>query len=140
MTKVAKNCVTKHELKISGHPRHLAEGRAFVAGVARRCRFNETEIFDIKLAVGEALANAIEHGSPRGAQDTITIDCYCNHKDLKITVKDQGTYMGILPNIQNMELDYRGRGILLMLALMDKVSIDELENGTAVSLTKKHHL
>jgi len=140
LAKTAKDCATKHELKISGHPRHLAEGRAFVTGVAKHCRFDEEEIFDIKLAVGEALANAIEHGSPGGAQDIITINCYCNHKDLMIVIRDQGTYMGVLPNIQNMEVDYRGRGILLMLALMDKVSIDELENGTAVSLTKKHHL
>ena len=140
MTKTSKDCATKSELKVSSHPKHLAEGRAFVTKIAKRCHFNEEEIYDIKLAAGEALATAIEHGSPRGVQDTITISCYCNHKDLMIVITDQGTYMGVLPNIQNMELDYRGRGILLMLALMDKVSIDELENGTAVSLTKKHHL
>ncbi len=66
MAKAVNNCVKRQELKICGHPKHLAEARAFVAGIAKCCNFDEAEIFDIKLAAGEALANAIEHGSPRG--------------------------------------------------------------------------
>ena len=133
------DCLEKTEVKFNSEPSNLAEARKYVADKAACCHFNDQEIFDIKLAVGEALANAVEHGSPKGSRNEITVTCYCNKNDLMIAVSDQGSFRKILPVGNSNDVDYRGRGILLMLALMDKVSIDESENGTTVYLTKRYH-
>lgn len=135
---VANSCYQLKTFRFNSDPVNLGKARSFVADVALRCKFSEQEIFDIKLAVGEALANAIEHGSPEGPKNVITVTCHCNEDDLLIKVTDQGSFKRMLPLGTNSEADFRGRGVLLMLALMDKVSIDESENGTTVYLTKKY--
>lgn len=139
MPNKSTECLEKTELKLNSDPCHLSEARSYVADKASKCHFTEQDVFDIKLAVGEALANAIEHGSPDGSKNTIKVTCFCNKTDLKIAVSDQGSFKKVLPGGNSRDVDYRGRGILLMLALMDKVSIDESENGTTVNLTKKYH-
>lgn len=114
---------------------NLAKVRSFVAGVAKECGFDDNVVYDIKVAVGEAIANAVEHGSPLGEANHVKVTCQCDGDDLVVKISDEGIFKRALP-IPEGAVSYRGHGILLMLALMDKVSIDESEHGTTVSLTK----
>ncbi len=123
-------------LTFNSDTKNLAKARDFVANVARNFNFSEQDLFDIKVAVGEACANSIEHGSPRGKDSLVTVTCYCKKHNLVIEISDEGRFKRNLPSSNVGERDYRGRGILLMLALMDRVSIDETEKGTKVKLTK----
>ena len=52
-------------------------------------------------------------------------------------VADEGVFKNSLPGPGEVA-NYRGHGILLMLALMDKVTIDESPRGTTVHLTKNY--
>ncbi len=113
----------------------LAKARSFVAETAAECGFGEDDIYAIKLAAGEAVANAVEHGAPNGELNCVTVTCLCKNKNFLVIVKDEGRFKKRVPGPAG-EDNYRGRGIPLMLAVMDKVTIDEKPDGTRVTLTK----
>ena len=130
------DCREKNRLEIPSQGARVGEVRAFVGEVAKNCGFTEEEVFDVKLAVSEACANAIEHGSPRGSNNCVYVECHCNEDDLLISIKDEGVFKRNLVYGTN---GIRGRGIFLMLALMDKVTIDESRRGTTVNLVKRYN-
>ena len=132
---MADQCSKSHELNVQSQGANLAKVRNFVADVAKDCGFEDNVIYDIKVAVGEAIANAMEHGSPLGEANHVRVTCRCEGDNLNIKVSDEGVFKRAFP-IPEEAVSYRGHGILLMLALMDKVSIDESAHGTTVSLTK----
>lgn len=125
----------QYNLDVSSKGDNLAKVRNYVAEIARTCGFGQHSIYDIKVAVGEAIANAVEHGSPKGEANHVKISCQFDGANLTIKIMDEGVFKKAIPSPDN-NVDYRGHGILIMLALMDRVSIDESTNGTTVSLTK----
>ncbi len=125
----------KREIEVKSRGRNLAKVRAFVEKFAIECGFNDSEVFEIKVAVGEACANAIEHGSPAGSADRVRIICTYAEKCLEIEVVDEGVFKPRFPAF-DAQLNYRGRGIPFMLALMNEVEIKESDEGTAVRLVK----
>ncbi len=124
------------ELEITGQGRRLVAVRKFIDKMAEESGFNETDKFDIKVAVGEACANAIEHGSPRGKRDKVRITFIFEADYAIIEVIDEGVFKPRFPSFDS-QLNYRGRGIPFMLALMDEVEIKERKGGTTVKLIKK---
>lgn len=134
---MARDRLIKKELDVASKGDNLAKVRNFVADIAGDCGFDEHVIYDIKVAVGEAIANAVEHGSPNGESNHVRVVCICDGATLTIKIIDEGVFRRAVPSPEE-NIAYRGHGILLMLALMDKVSIDESAQGTTVSLTKNY--
>jgi len=126
------------ELEITGQGRKLVAVRKFIDKMAEESGFNETDKFDIKVAVGEACANAIEHGSPRGKRDKVRVSFIFENDYAIIEVIDEGIFKPRFPSFDS-QLNYRGRGIPFMLALMDEVEIKERKGGTTVRLVKKRN-
>lgn len=130
------NYPIKRELNIPSHSRNLAQARREVEVTAEECGgFSEAEIYQMKVAVSEAVANAIEHGSPLGEANQIFLTVQCDRDKLVIEIADQGVFKARLPVTEGRP-SHRGRGIFLMTALMDEVKIIERQTGTVVSLTK----
>jgi serine/threonine-protein kinase RsbW len=138
MDKIASCCV-EQSLTLPSKGNSLALFRHFAADFVQRCGFCDDGIFDIKVAIGEACANAHEHGSPRGEKNNITVICRCLKDQMQIQVIDEGVFKKKV-NFNSNGHEVSGRGILLMLAVMDKMTIDESENGTTVTLIKKHNI
>jgi len=101
-------------------------------------------IEDIKVAVGEACTNAIEHGCPSSpAAQVIMVCCDLKDEGLEITVKDPGK--GFDPATATRQhrqgtavLTERGLGMLLIESLMDEVHFDSIPgNGTQVRMLKR---
>ena len=99
--------------------------------------FTESALFDIKVAVGEALANAIRHGTPsdRAAGIDVTVTAYSDRVAVRVT-DSGGGFDGV--HVRNDDLyAVGGRGVMFMRALMDQVSFCPLEGGgTEVTLVK----
>lgn len=81
------------------------------------------------LAVGEAVANAIEHGSTR-ADDVVRVEAAFLDDDLIVSITDSGRWQ---PGIEGY-FSGRGRGHLLMRALSADVDVDSDQHGTIVTL------
>lgn len=121
-------------LTIASKLENLIVARRFAEQAAEDCGFDEDAIFEIKLATGEAVANAVEHGSPKGRDNQVTVTCNCMAGNFLVSIEDEGQFKKYVAIAT--EPSYRGRGIHLMLAVMDRVTIHEKVNGTKVTLSK----
>ena len=87
---------------------------------------------DIVLAVNEALANAAEFAYlNNGGVGTIDVEAVRDGATLTVTIADQGCWRDPTPATQSR---VRGRGIPLMRALADELTIDTSQLGTTVCL------
>lgn len=125
----------KKRLDIQSHTKNLALIRNEIEDVASACGFDDTEIYQMKVAVSEAAANAIEHGSPLGDKNQIHLIIECGPERISIEIVDEGVFKARLP-VTDGRPSHRGRGIFLMTALMDEVNITEGQEGTVVRLVK----
>jgi len=105
----------------------------------QRCSFCEQTIFAIKLAVEEALANAVKHGNKSDGSKTITVRYHITPDVAEIIVRDEGE--GFCPDDvpdctepQRLSLP-SGRGLMLIKAYMDEVRY--LDHGREVYFSKK---
>ncbi|HET9254830.1 MAG TPA: SpoIIE family protein phosphatase [Pseudonocardiaceae bacterium] len=87
----------------------------------------------ILIASGEACANAIEHACQFDPSRTFQITAACRDGTIEVVVRDTGQWIPFRPAPHNP----RGRGIQIMNGLMDTVTIERTEGGTAVRLTKR---
>ena len=115
---------------------NVALARRSVAGFASACGFSESEIADIRLAAGEALSNAVEHGSGMPSAG-FTVNCSFDGHELRIEIQDNGSGFSEPEIRTTIEPDQRGRGfgIFLMRRLMDDVIF--AGNGSIVRLIRR---
>lgn len=115
----------------------LSVVRRNVCEVLERVKMSEASMFDIKVAVGEALANAVRHGSPQGPENQVEVDVLAYDDRVVIQVRDCGCGFDGVHASANDVYASSGRGVMFMRALMDKVEFEPLDNGgTQVRLVK----
>ena len=115
----------------------VSVAREAVVSVARKLRFPEAEREALRLAVGEACNNAVEHAGVRGM---LTLRCLQDYEFLIIEVSNAGE--GKLPDAPIAMPDASaegGRGRALMEALTDGVEYFVGEGETTVRLKKRLH-
>lgn len=111
---------------------HLARIRDFVEEVSAEVALDLERVFDLKVAVSEACANALEHAGCEGLSLEV---CAClQARRLTFTVTDTGMFHPPLPRWEGAS--NRGLGLPLMVALMDEVTFVRTPGGgTSVSLS-----
>lgn len=111
----------------------LCEIRRFIEAVAADATLDAERTFDLKVAVSEACANAVEHSG--SSQAPLHVRAACRGNRLVIEIKDRGGFR--LPCTANgLQRDHRGLGLPLMVALTDEVRITKLAGGgTKVTLS-----
>lgn len=119
------------KLIIPAMPEYVGVARLAVLGVASRMRFSYDEVEDIRLAVGEACARAIE-GGHNSAKRNISLACTVTDDALAIEVR--GPAAGELPSsLDSDALDPTELGGVLIRILMHEVEISEdAESGEQV--------
>lgn len=80
----------KLELRFNADMKYLRIVRLITQEIAKELLLNENSIYDLKLAVGEACANAIEHGSPLGCRNEIVVTYSWSENELRVEIADQG--------------------------------------------------
>jgi serine/threonine-protein kinase RsbW len=108
--------------------------------MAAKGGFTEDSQYNIAMAVREAAVNAVLHGNAYDPHKKFVVAYEITPKALVITVTDQGR--GLDPeNIpdplapDNL-MKNSGRGIFLIRAFMDEVTIRNLHPGTEITLIK----
>jgi len=115
----------------------LARMRSEVCEMLSPLAIPEATQFDIRVAVGEALSNAIRHVSPLGEHDAvgITVSAYPDRVVLEVLDRVVGFDGESFSNGDPYASS--GRGLMFMRALMDHVTFEPLSaGGTAVTLVK----
>jgi anti-sigma regulatory factor (Ser/Thr protein kinase) len=118
------------EVEIAADPSELAPTRAALRGWLTRAGLDSEQTLDVLIAVGEAVANSIEHGHREHLEGTVSLRATAVADRLHLTVVDTGSWKTptLDPN------SHRGRGIALMRALMQDVSIEPSETGTTIHM------
>lgn len=127
----------QQELEMVADVDNLAGLRERVCELVAPLGFPESALFDIKVALGEALANAVRHGS--SGEDTALVQVGVTAYDdrLVLDVRDKGVGYAGAPAQSDDLYAPGGRGIMFMRALMDRVEFEIQESGgTRVSLVK----
>lgn len=115
----------------------LGDVREHVCRLVSPLGFPEAALFDVKVALGEALANAVRHGSPGGANSAVRVDVSAYSDRVVIEVTDSGVGFDGTPSCHDDVYASGGRGIMFMRALMDRVEFECPESGgTTVRLVK----
>jgi len=132
------------ELRLPNRPEFVAVARLAVSAIACRLQFDVEAIEDIKVAVGEACNNAIEHGCPASTgSEMIVMRCDLEEDAVVLTVRDSGD--GFEPSTATRQrpsgtitLSERGLGMLLIESLMDEVDFSSSPgDGTQVRMVKR---
>jgi serine/threonine-protein kinase RsbW len=115
------------------------EARQWIGQVAQQAGFDADTVFNIELAVGEALANVVRHAYQGETEHKIHLTLSIDDEKLYLTIRDFGqkfepdTYKP--PDLDSPTEG--GYGIFLMYELMDEVSYDtSLPDGTRLKLVK----
>ena len=95
------------------------------------------EAYEVKVAVGEAIGNAVRHGCKMDSGKFITVRIEQDADDLIFEISDDGPGICLHEN-SCQDPDFTsggGMGLALMRSLMDGVEFD-FSKGTTVRLTK----
>jgi anti-sigma regulatory factor (Ser/Thr protein kinase) len=113
----------------------LKEVRDFVEDAAAEFGFDADARYDVKLALSEAVSNAIRHGS-RSPQDPVRILAVEEAGALVFEVVDTGSFV---PRVRRgSAMPESGRGLEFMRLMMDEVDLRPgRRGGTLLRLAKR---
>jgi anti-sigma regulatory factor (Ser/Thr protein kinase) len=113
----------------------LKEARDFAERAAADFGLDGSACYDVKLAMSEAVTNAIQHGSS-SPDDPIRIFVLAEGPALVFEVIDTGRFV---PRVSRRggELSESGRGLEFMRVLMDEVDLKPGEDGTLMRFAKR---
>lgn len=122
------------EVSLPTVPSSARRARLLVERMLREADVAEERRFDLELAVGEAVNNAIEHAQKLGAEDFV-LRARRTVSNLIVEVIDQGMWEPLAEIPEAVDpLSDRGRGLMLMYALCDDVRLERTPDGTCVRL------
>ena len=128
------------KLIIESKTDNLGLARITVASFAAQLDFTVAEIEELKVAISEAVSNAIIHGYQNN-KGKIEISMEINHNQLVVIVVDQG--QGIEKPAEAFKASYTttdnrmGLGLTFINSFMDKVELDsKLGAGTKIKMIK----
>ncbi len=136
------------EMKVPAKAEYVGIVRLSISGIANRIGFTYEDIEDLKVAVSEAITNAVEHAYSEEDGGEVSIGFGVYDDRLEIMVADHGGSFdlneikgGIGPykgfeSIENLREG--GFGLFLIDALMDRVEINN-NFGVIVLMTKYLH-
>jgi serine/threonine-protein kinase RsbW len=103
--------------------------KPFLEELQKLAGFDDQKFSEIRLALNEAVTNAIIHGNKNDSAKKVTINAVKNESSLIIRVRDEGEGFDVAdipnPTDENNLLKPTGRGIFLIRQQADDVSFKE---------------
>jgi len=129
---------THERFVIRSDPREIAFVDEAIRRAMIRKGYGERDLFAVKLALEEAIINAMKHGNRMDRRKHVTIDFRIDDEGIVLEVEDEGE--GFDPSSvpdptrdENIEQPH-GRGIILMKAYMDRIKFNL--KGNKVTMMK----
>ena len=135
MTPPSRSAIAR-EHSIRADLARLKEARDFAERAAIAFGLPSDACYQVKLALSEAVTNAIQHGSS-SPEDQVRIVVTEEPGALAFEVVDTGRFV---PRVTRRgDMPESGRGLEFMRLLMDEVDLDPGEAGTRLRLVKRLH-
>jgi anti-sigma regulatory factor (Ser/Thr protein kinase) len=123
-------------------PSRVAYQRPAVERVVEACRhlggLDADAAFRLRVAMGEAVANAILYGNGEDPTRFVTIEAEARPEFVRVRVADEGPGFdpNSIPDPTGLTgvLRRRGRGLFLLRSLMDEISFNEMGNQVTLVL------
>lgn len=129
--------------KFSGKLDCLAEISTYIVQAAQKAGLDESQVYEVQLAVDEAATNIIEHAYCHAQDGIIQCSCEILPNGLKVILVDQGDPFDpdevpepvFTTDIE--EVKPRGLGLYLMRKVMDEVRFDfSAKRGNTLTMVK----
>lgn len=121
------------DLHFSAIPLAAPIARSFLHRFCDEHALSSVERFSLITAVGEAVANAVEHAYHGEEPGEVLLRTRIDNHAVTVEVEDYGRWRPF------QRREERGRGIVLMHELMDHVRITSSANKTAITLVMNRH-
>lgn len=131
------------EIKFLGQSVNEAFARTVVAAFFSQLDPTMEDLYDIKMAISEAVTNSIIHGYEGNDKGQVTIKCSYEENDISIEIIDEGK------GIENIEEamtalyttsedeERAGLGFTVMQSMMEEVFVEsKVGEGTSVKMKK----
>jgi len=129
----------EERIVIVSEPMQIARVEALILSRLEALNYGERSLFGVRLALEEAIINAMKHGNGMDKARSVTITYSADRAEFAVSIEDEGA--GFDPNAvpdptadENLENPH-GRGLTLMRAYMDEVTFNE--KGNRVTMRKK---
>jgi serine phosphatase RsbU (regulator of sigma subunit)/anti-sigma regulatory factor (Ser/Thr protein kinase) len=136
---VAPRRTKEEHIVIRSEPMQLARVESLILSRLEALNYGERALFAVRLALEEAVINAIKHGNRMDKAKRVTVTFSADREECVVAVEDEG--QGFDPasvpdptTDENLELPH-GRGLVLMRAYMDEVKFNA--KGNRVTMRKK---
>lgn len=133
-TRVNVPAFEPRQLRLRANLESLKQARDWAAGVAADFGLPEDDGYHVKLAMSEAVTNAIVHGSG-SEHDAVVLDARDESGMLVFEVLDAGT--GTEAGRAASRLAEGGRGLELVELVMDEVELLSSGSGTLLRFAKR---
>ena len=125
-------------LKVPSEIKYIKEVSSKVLNALKPYKLDEHKIFDIRLCVEEAVRNAMDHGNNYDKKLSVAVSYRVSNDKLVVDVEDEGGGFDqkCVPDPTKDEnmMKSSGRGVLLIMKLMDKVEFNK--SGNKIRMTK----
>jgi serine/threonine-protein kinase RsbW len=119
-------------------PRELIHAETAILPVLENLGYGERVIFAVKLALEEAVINAIKHGNELDDTKRVTVSFSVDENRAVISVADEGNGFDPSklpdPTAEDFLMATSGRGVALIRAYMDEVRFND--KGTEITMIK----
>ncbi|OAT86460.1 anti-sigma F factor [Desulfotomaculum copahuensis] len=135
------NTVNQLKMEFSSRPENVAFARVAVAAFAAQLDFTLNDLEEIKVAVSEAVANAIIHGYGNSPDGIVRVGAVITDRMLEVRVEDDGRGIAdvkraLQPSFST-DPDRMGLGFVFMQSFMDRVQVESAAGkGTRVIMSK----
>jgi stage II sporulation protein AB (anti-sigma F factor) len=113
----------------------VSDARRQVLEIALETGMPDAELDAVRLAVSEAVANAVKHGYRDGSLGDVTVLAEAWDHRLKVVVSDEGC--GMSPHVGSSGA---GLGLPLIAELTDSMSVRPSLSGRGTTLSMTFHL
>lgn len=133
--------VNSLNLIFSSLPENVTIARMLASGLGAQLDLPMNELEELKVAISEAVSNAIIHGYGNNPEKFVTLELETTEQQIRIKVIDTGC--GIPDIKQAMQASFStdpermGLGFVFMQSFMDELHVEsEANQGTTVTMVK----
>lgn len=123
----------------------MAKLEPFVTKISESFNIAPDMVFQLQLALDEALANSVNYAYPEGTTGIITLEAEKNDEDITFKIIDNGVAFDPTKDAEEADISSSaeeraigGLGIFLIKQMMDEVCYERLEDKNILTLRKKN--